>query len=69
MKFNALQHGSHTSSQTLKDDMEHIYFELNGLLLSKKGISCVHKAIYICKTYFNNIKKNKLSKFFLTNAL
>ena len=49
--------------------MEHIYFELNGLLLCKKGMSTIDKAIYICITCFNSIKQNKLPKFSLTNAL
>jgi hypothetical protein len=49
--------------------MEHVYIELQGLLLCKDGISTHEKAIYICKTCFNSIKQNKLPKFSLANAL
>jgi hypothetical protein len=72
MKFNAFQHGFDNETQVptqLRDDMEHIYFELNGLLLYKKGISTTDRAIYICKICFNSITQNKLPNFSLTNVL
>ena len=72
MKFDIPQHDFDNETQIpiqLKNNMEHIYIELQGLLLCKDGISNHEKAIYICKTCFYSIKQNKLPKFSLANAL
>jgi hypothetical protein len=46
-----------------------VHLELNGLLLTKRGISNIKLNFSICKTCHTSIEHNKIPKLALANGL